>query len=73
MELLPIANAFKAARLFNPERITESKPTAQTIDELKVFFFFGGCCFELKAELAEYISIAEGVTNVNILEWAGEE
>ena len=28
MEFLPIVNAFKVARLFNPERITESKLTA---------------------------------------------
>ena len=28
-----------------------------------------GCNFKYKAELAEYMGIAEGVTNINILEW----
>ena len=30
MEFLPIVDAFNAARLFNPESITELKPTAST-------------------------------------------
>ena len=31
MEFLPIVDAFKAARLFNPEKVTELKTTASTI------------------------------------------
>jgi len=57
------------ARLFNLEKVTELKLTASTIDELKVFSLLEDAFFLfLKAELAEYIGIAESVTNVNILE-----
>ena len=52
-EFLPIVNAFKAARLFNPEKVTELKPTASTIDKLKVFSFLEEAIMNLKAELAD--------------------
>ena len=68
-EFLPIVNAFKTARLFNPEKVTELKPPASTIDELKVFSFLEDAILNLKAELAEYMGLAEGVTKIDILEW----
>ena len=72
---MPIVNAFKAAaRLFNPEKVTELKLTASTTDEFKVFSFSEDAILNLKAELAEYMGIEEGVTNVNILErWVKNE
>ena len=36
IEFLPIVIAFEAARLFNPEKVSDLKPTASTI---KVFAF----------------------------------
>jgi len=47
----------------------ELKPTASTIDEWKVFSFWEDAVLILKAELAEYIGIAVGVTNVSSLDW----
>ena len=32
IEFLPIVIAFKAARLFNPEKVSDLKPTASTIE-----------------------------------------
>ena len=57
-EFLPIVNAFKAARLFNPEKVSDLKPTASTIDELKVFAFLENVISNLKAELAEYQKVS---------------
>ena len=65
-EFLPIVNAFKAARFFNPEKVTELKPTASSIDELKVFSFLEDVILNLKAE---YLGLAVGVTKIDILEW----
>ena len=45
------------------------KPTASTIDELKVFSFLEDAILNLKAELAEYMGITEGVTNDDIHKW----
>ena len=65
-EFLPIVNAFKAARFI---KVTELKPTASSIDELKVFSFLEDVILNLKAELAEYLGLAVGVTKIDILEW----
>ena len=46
--------AFKAARLFNPGKVTDFKPTAVTVDSLKAFPFFrigGSLLSSLKSEL----------------------
>ena len=62
---MPIVIAFKAARLFNPEKVSDLKPTASTIE---VFAFLVNVRLNLKAELAEYLSLA-GVTKIDILDW----
>ena len=46
--------AFKAAQLFNPEKVTNFKPTAVTVDQLKAFLFFGIGLSRLKSELPTY-------------------
>lgn len=38
-DFLPIMNAFESARLFNPGKVTDLKPTATTIDSLRAFPF----------------------------------
>ena len=43
--------AFKAARLFNPGKVTDFKPTVVTVDSLKAFPFFGVGGSHLKSEL----------------------
>ena len=49
MEFLPIVNALKASNQLgysiNPEKISDLKPTASTIDKLKVFAS-GECHFK---------------------------
>ena len=54
IEFLPIVIAFefKAARLFNPEKVSDLKPTASTIE---VFAFLVNAISNLKTELAEYL------------------
>ena len=47
MEFLPIVNAFKAARLFNPEKVSDLIPTASTIE---VFAFLVNVISNLKTE-----------------------
>ena len=47
---ISIVNAFKAAGLFNPEKVIDLNPNATTVEELKVFPKL------LKAELAQYLS-----------------
>ena len=44
-----IVIVFKAARLFNPEKVSDLKPTASTIE---VFAFLVNVISNLKAELA---------------------
>ena len=36
-EFTPIMEAFKSARLFNPGKVTDIKPTADSVEALKVF------------------------------------
>ena len=52
----------------NPEKVSDLKPTASTI---KVFDFprLVNVKSNLKTELAEYLSLAEGVTKIDILDW----
>ena len=60
-DFLPIVNAFKAARLFNPEKVTDLNPNGTTVEELKVFPFLEDVIPNLKAELAQYLGLADGV------------
>ena len=56
--------AFKAARLFVPQKVTEMQPTANAIDDLTVFPFLNKPTIlsQLKAELPEYSVKAEDVS-----------
>lgn len=56
-------DAFKSARLFNPGKVTELKPTAATVDSLKAFPLFKDSLVlsALKSELPAYIAAADGV------------
>ena len=67
-DFTPIMDAFKSARLFNPGKVTDLKPTASSIDTLKAFPFFQD---ELvKLELPSYLATADGTRReVNPLEW----
>ena len=46
-----MVEAFKAAQLFNPGKVTDFKPIAVTVDSLKAFPFFGIGGSRLKSEL----------------------
>jgi len=63
--------AFESARLFNPGKVTDSKPTAASVDGLKAFPFFKGDVLNaLKLELPSYLAAADGTPReVNALEW----
>ena len=52
--------AFKAAWLFNPGKVTDFKPTAVTVDSLKAFSFFGIGGSRLKSELPTQLAAADG-------------
>ena len=56
-QFLPIVNAFKAARFFNPEKVTELKPTASSR-----ISFLEHVILNLKAE---YLGLAVGVTKID--------
>ena len=70
-EFTPIMDAFKSARLFNPGKVTDLKPTASSVDELKAFpFFQDELINDLKLELPSYLAAADGTPReVNSLEW----
>lgn len=64
--------AFKAARLFVPQKVTEMQPDANAIDGLAVFPFVNNPTIlsQLKAELPEYLLKAEDVSaDMSPLEW----
>ena len=61
--------AFKAARLFVPQKVTEMQPNANAIDGLAVFPFFT-ILSQLKAELPEYLVKAEDLSaDMAPLQW----
>ena len=50
---------FKAARLFNPQKLQEIRPSAESVDSLSVFPFFDGLTLSnLKTELPLYLAKA---------------
>ena len=68
---MPLA-AFKAARLFAPQKIQQLQPTALTIDSLAVFPFLSDVSTlnALKAELPQYLSLTEDLSaDYNSLHW----
>jgi len=70
-EFIPSMRAFESARLFNPGKVTDLKPTAASVDGLKAFPFFKGDVLNaLKLELPSYLAAADGTPReVNALEW----
>ena len=57
--------AFKAARLFVPQKVAEMQPNANAIDDLAVFPFLNDPALlsQLKVELPEYLGKAEDVSS----------
>ena len=64
-----IVNAFKAVRLFNPEKITDLNSNATTVEELRAFPFLEDVIPNFIAELAQYLGLADGVAKVDLLDW----
>ena len=63
-DLSKSVSAFKAAQLFLPRKVTETLPTAASVDELKAFPFLDDPTIltNLKSELSVYLATAAGVT-----------
>lgn len=70
-DLLPVVEAFKAARLFLPAKINDIKPDSSTVDTLKAFKFLGDQVItKMKSELPTYLSLAENLSyTVDPLQW----
>jgi len=71
-DLRSSVTAFKAARLFVPQKITEMQPDASAIDALTAFPFLADATtlHHLKTELPDYLAIAQDVSiNMAPLEW----
>ncbi|PFX15796.1 hypothetical protein AWC38_SpisGene19965 [Stylophora pistillata] len=72
-QLQPAVEIFKAARLFNPNKIAEIQPTAAILsDQLrKVPFLNNDACIDgLQRELPTYIAAATDVNpDINVLTW----
>ena len=71
-ELKDLVSAFKAAKLFCPQRVVEIGPTAIEVDSLQVFPFLddtsviGG----LKEELPQYLTLAADASHeIEPLDW----
>lgn len=65
-------NAFKAARLFSPSKVTSLNPSASEVDSLLAFPFFSATSdlSGLKGELATYLATAEGVdATIDPVQW----
>ena len=61
---------FKAASLFHPGKITDLRPDASSVEELKAFPFLADVIPDLKAELPTYLATAEGTSaDVAPLKW----
>ena len=64
--------AFKAARLFVPQKVAEMQPKANAVDDLAVFPFFNDRALlsQLKVELPEYlVKAADVAADMAPLEW----
>jgi len=71
-DLRSSVTAFKATRLFVPQKITEMQPDASAIDALTAFPFLADATtvHHLKTELPDYLAIAQDVSiNMAPLEW----
>lgn len=70
-ELLPQVNAFKAARLLHPNKVSEMQPDLVAVDALSAFPFLSPCEIgNLKAELPQYLALAGDVNpQVDIVDW----
>ena len=71
-DLLPIVNAFKAARLFLPAKITDHKPDSTTVETLRSFKFLDKdeVVQNLKSELPAYLALAEDLSDeIDPLKW----
>ena len=60
-------SAFKAARLFVPDKLTEMKPDSSDIDSLTAFPFLSNqeTLSALKTELSQYLAQADGISSDN--------
>ena len=69
-DLSESVSVFKAAQLFLPWKVTETQPTAASVDELKVFPFLNdpNILTNLKSELSVYLATAAGVTPFTVTE-----
>ena len=46
-----------------------TNPNRTTVEELEVFPFLEDAILNLKAELAQYLGLADGVAKVDLLDW----
>ena len=70
--LLPVVDAFKAARLFNPAKINDLKPDGSTVETLRAFKFLDNdrAINELSSELPLYLALSEDLSDaVDPLDW----
>ena len=68
-QLSPLVNAFKAARLFDPNKVTDLHPDASMVEDLKNFHFLEDAIPDLKNELPTYLAFADGVAEVSLVDW----
>lgn len=68
-KITPLVNAFKAARLFDPTKVTDLHPDASMIEDLKSFHFLEEAIPDLKKELSTYLAFADGVAEVSLVDW----
>ena len=70
-ELKESVDAFKAARLFVPQKVVDMEPNANAIDSLAVFLFFTSPILSnLMSELPEYlVKAADASSRVCTIEW----
>ena len=72
VDLKPAVDAFKAARLFWPQKINDLNPDSEAIDSLRAFPFLQDQVLlsNLKAELPHYLaSTVDLAVNVDPLDW----
>ncbi len=71
-DLLPIMEAFKSARIFDPAKLSDMQPDVSTVDSLRSFKFLESDVIinNLKSELPAYLAAADGVAlSVDPLTW----
>ncbi len=61
-DLQPIVTAFKYARYFDPAKVSELKPCATDMDQLKAFTFLSDKLEDFKKELPNYLAKVDGVS-----------